>query len=341
MGCFLIGVTGKAYTIDGESLLGSISDDPYDVRTFVRSQNPQGYMAHVGTELIATRPPSFAERGFFCQNGETSRGVNAAGLAFTCAMLFEDEKQQKFPNRVSFSLLTKQLMEQCHSVDEAIALFKSAGAVNPPFSILLADRFGAIAHLEAGSFGVEVINHYSKERSGAVFAVNCYQSKKSISFNDPKAAADNPINNNGGRLKRGQELCEKWKGKIDIDKIAQILSDHANRERDPQTNPLLEAWGFSICNHGTRRQSDTSAQSLPWGTVSAEILQPSTKTLHYCYGWPCGEKPKFGDQLYQENSWGAFRPFTIGDDVPPAHMKIMTDTQGATITKENINLIFE
>ena len=34
MGCFLIGVTGNAYTADGEALLGSITDDPYDIRTF-------------------------------------------------------------------------------------------------------------------------------------------------------------------------------------------------------------------------------------------------------------------------------------------------------------------
>lgn len=33
MGCFLIGVTGKGFSKTGEALLGSVSDDPYDVRT--------------------------------------------------------------------------------------------------------------------------------------------------------------------------------------------------------------------------------------------------------------------------------------------------------------------
>jgi Acyl-coenzyme A:6-aminopenicillanic acid acyl-transferase len=332
MGCFLIGVTGKTYTTNGEALLGSISDDPYDIRTFVRSKHPKGRIAHVGTELIATKPPSFVERGFFCREGDTSRGVNAAGLAFTCAMLFENKTLAKKTSQVSFSLLSKQIMEQCHNVREAIDLIDKAGAVDPPFSILLADSTSTIAHVEAGRFGVEVLHEYNKERPGAIFAVNCYQSKRKIKYNDPAAGVENSINNNGARLQRGYELCERWKGKLDIDKIAQILSDHANRERDPITNPLLEAWGFSICNHGTRQNNDRNNQQFPWGTVSAEILQPLSNILFYCYGWPCGEKPEFKDQLYQENSWGVFHPFTIAKDVLPNQKKILTTVKGKLLT---------
>lgn len=334
MGCFLIGVTGNAYTVDGEALLGSVSDDPYDVRTFVRSMYPQGGFAHVGTELSATRPPSFAERGYFCREGDTSRGVNAAGLSFTCAVLFENHSLSKRPHPVSFSLLTKQLMEQCSNVKEAIRLFQSVDAVNPPFSVFLADSEGAIAHLEAGSFGIEIVSQYSKEKPGAIFAVNCYQSKNSMKCNDPKAIVNNPDNNNGCRLRRGQELCKKWQGKIDVHVVSQILSDHANRERNPQTNPLLDAWGFSICNHGTKH-NNSPIQPLPWGTVSAEILQSSTHTLHYCYGWPCGEKPEFGDQLYQENSWGSFHPFTIEKEIPKEAIKVLTNVDGKIFSKRD------
>ncbi len=329
MGCFLIGVTGKGYTKKGVALLGSVSDDPYDVRTFVRSEHPQGLLAHVGTELVATRPPSFEERGFFCQEGETSRGVNAAGLAFNSALLFEDETQPKIPNPAPFSRLSRQIMEECHTVQEAIALIGQAPAVHPPFSLLLADRSGAIAHLEAGDFGVEVVQQYSKEKPGALFAVNCYQSESRQQFNHPQAPTDNSTNNNGLRLQRGKELCEKWKGEIDVEILAKILSDHTNRERDPLTNPLLEAWGFSICNHGTRKSHDPNTHPLPWGTVSAEILDPTTKTLFYCYGWPCGEKPEFEDQLYQEKSWGTFHPFTIDKDA--RQQKLLTNPEGAIL----------
>lgn len=334
MPCFLIGVTGEGYTASGEALLGSVSDNPYDVRTFVRSHHPKDRLAHVGTELVATQPPSFEERGYFCQEGETSRGVNTAGLAFTSALLFEDQTQPKHPSPVSFALLSKQLMEECHSVSEALDLLTKAKAVSPPFSLLLADRHGDLAHVEAGSFGVEVLHHFSKARPGAVFAVNCYQSK--TCFNDPAASTDNSENNNGWRLGRGQQLCKQWQGKIDVNTMTQILSDHANRERDPLTNPLLEAWGFSICNHGTRKSEDARRQPLPWGTVSGEVLQPATKTLYYCYGWPCGEKPQFGDQFHQEDSWGAFYPFRIDKDVPEDHQQILTTTDGAILTEKTV-----
>lgn len=331
MGCFLIGATGEGYTTNGEALLGSVSDDPYDVRTFVRSIHPLNRLAHVGTELVATKGPSFEERGFFCKEGDTSRGVNSAGLAFTCAMLFENKTLQKKLNRLSFSQLSQEMMEGCSSVNEAIDLMKKAEAVAPPFSVLLADSKGDIAHVEAGSFGVEVLHHYSKERPGALFAVNCYQAKQSLKYNDPSATVENSMNNNGVRLRRGHELCEKWKGMIDVDKIAHILSDHANRERDPLDNNLLDGWGFSICNHGTRHNDTRHHSEFPWGTVSAEILEPSTKTLHYCYGWPCGEKPQYEDQLLQENSWGKFHPFTISDDVPPNQKKVLTTVEGAQL----------
>ena len=169
LGCFLIGATGNLYTSDGEALLGSISDNPYDVRTFVRSVYPEGGLAHIGTELAVTRPPSFAERGYFCREGDTTRGVNVAGLSFTSALLFENESQPRRQNAVSFSLLSSQLMDECSNVAEAVRLFQNAGAVTPPFSVLLADSEGAIAHFEAGSFGVEVVNHFTKENPGAVF----------------------------------------------------------------------------------------------------------------------------------------------------------------------------
>ncbi len=328
MGCFLIGVTGRGCTTNGEALLGSVSDDPYDVRTFVRIVHPEKGIAHVGTELVVTRPPSFAERGYFCEDGDTTRGVNAAGLSFTCALLFESETQPKNPHPISFSLLSRRLMNECRDVKEGIDLFRSAEAVSPPFSVLLADSEGAIAHLEAGSFGVELIDTFSKEKPGVVFAVNCYQSMDAMQYGDPKASRADPDNNNGCRLQNGQKLFEQWKGKIDVNAISRILSDHEERERDPLTNPLLEAWGFSICNHGTRQQNDKDAYPLPWGTVSAEILQPSTRTLHYCYGWPCGEKPEYLDQFLQENSWGTFHPFTVDDKVPSSSTKVLTDLKG-------------
>ena len=95
IGCFLIGVTGLGISSNGEALIGSVSDDPYDVRTFVRTVKPAGLQAHIGTELVSTTDHTLVERGYFVDPGETTRGVNESGLAFTCAMVFEKESGEE------------------------------------------------------------------------------------------------------------------------------------------------------------------------------------------------------------------------------------------------------
>ncbi|MGE0529040.1 MAG: hypothetical protein AB7P49_18425, partial [Bdellovibrionales bacterium] len=184
-------------------------------------------------------------------------------------------------------------------------------ACKPAYSILLADAAGDLAHVEAGAFGVNVYRHFSRQKPGMVFAVNCYLSSQQLANNASNAGLDNKENNNLPRRERGQLLASKSEGHLDVSALAHILSDHGNRERNPMENPLLEGWGYSICNHGTRGQDTYPPESLPWGTVSAEILQPKARTLWYAYGWPCGQKPEFGDQIYQDKSWGKFIPFAI------------------------------
>lgn len=309
MGCFLIGVTGPGFNPDGEALIGSVSDDPYDVRTFVRLVKPAGVLAHIGTELVSTTEHTLVERGYFAGPGETTRGINEAGLAFTCAMVFESETAERTLRTARFSDLTAKMMRTCRSVDDAVELFQSAGGTTPAYSMLLADAKGDLAHVETGSFGVNVNHHYSRQNPGAVFAVNCYLSSRLVEYNQPNSVIEDTQNNNLARRERGKELAEAWHGTLDVAALARILSDHANGDRDPMDNPLLEAWGYSICNHGTRSQDTYPHEELPWGTVSAEIMQPSDNVLWYAYGWPCGGKPEYGDQIYQERSWGKFVPF--------------------------------
>jgi len=331
-GCFLIGVTGPGVSTSGEALIGSVSDDPYDVRTFVRIVNPTRALAHVGTELISTSKHTLVERGYFAKTGETSRGVNEAGLAFTCAMVFEDDKAPHTRQTAYFGDLSEKMLNHCRTVTESIELFQAAGAIHPPFSMLLADAQGDLAHLEAGSFGVHVNHHYTREKPGMVFAVNCYLSSNLTQYNAPAAQLRNTENNNLARRQRGESLAGELRGSLDVAAIGRTLSDHANAERKAADNPLLPGWGYSICNHGTRGQETYSAEDLPWGTVSAEILQPATRQLWYCYGWPCGQKPEHGDQLLQEKSWGRFVPFGLtGDDWRQQQRTEMT-TPGGEIT---------
>ncbi len=305
MGCFLIGFTDQ----HSRPLLGSVSDDPYDVRTFLRQVRPKGKLAYIGTELVSTTEHTLEERGYFARKKETTRGINEAGLAFTCAMIFEKEGLAKPENPTAFADITEYIMGRCKTVSEAIAAFANHKEIHPAYSVLLADAAGDLAHIEVGNFGMSVYDRYSAENPGVVLAVNCYLSEPLISYNSALSLIIDKNNNNRTRMERGQELVEMFEGQLDIEAMKKILSDHENSDRDPRENPLLPAWGFSICNHGTRKSESYSKEDLPWGTVSAEILDPAERLFWYAYGWPCGSKPGYGDQIYQENSWGEFRSF--------------------------------
>lgn len=300
--CFLIG----GYTVEGDVLLGSVSDDPYDVRTFLRRVVPERGLSHIGTELISMSSHTLTERGYFANPGETTRGVNEAGVAFTCAMILESTPPEE---ATAYVAITTEIMSQCRSVQEAIDLFEASSAIAPPYSVLLADREGDLAHLEVGRSGAVVYERYSRARPGTVLAVNCYLTQSKLGLGAPGTTLADRDNNNAARRERGEELAQQLDGELSVERIASLLSDHCNRERDPMKNPIFEGWGYSICNHGTRRSDSYEEENLPWGTVSAEILDPSSRTFYYAYGWPCGGSPEYGDQLYQEGSWGEFSPF--------------------------------
>jgi len=309
--CFLFGVTGPGWSQEDDALIGSVSDDPYDIRTFVKVVKPPQGFNHTGTELVSTTEHSLTERGYFARPGETTRGINEAGLAFTCAMVIEEELIEKPCTTTNYAKVTGEMLKTCASVEVALKLFQSVGTINPPYSVLLADANGDLAHIEVGNFGMAIIACHSKEKPGVVHAVNCYQAPELVDYNAPHTSLSNLDNNNLARLERGCQLTEEFRGRLSVDNIARILSDHVNRERDPMKNQILEAWGYSICNHGTRSKHTYPEEDLPWGTVSAEIMQPSRRLFWYAYGWPCGEAPEFGDQLFQERSWGRFVPFVV------------------------------
>jgi hypothetical protein len=131
MGCFLIGVTGPGVSAHGDALIGSVSDDPYDIITFFRLVRPAGSQAHLGTELVSTTEHTLVERGYFAHPGETTRGINESGLAFTCAMIFEKEAIEKMRQPTPYRDLTRKMMLHCQTVADAIDLFGSAGATTP------------------------------------------------------------------------------------------------------------------------------------------------------------------------------------------------------------------
>mmetsp|Transcript_26648 Transcript_26648/g.57907 ORF Transcript_26648/g.57907 Transcript_26648/m.57907 type:complete len:377 (+) Transcript_26648:119-1249(+) len=330
--CFLIGATGPGVTATGEAFIAGVSDDPYLFRTFVRAvlhtandggegrNSPPLVDSHLGTELcyvqdgpnvpnnVADFPPPFE-----VEKEQPSRGINSAGLAFTCALAPQREPLpgEELHQPTTFAELSHRLMRECEDVDGAIRLLLGAKAVRPAFSVLLADDKGELAHVEVGLFGCSVLERYGKTSPGVVIAVNCHRSPKMVSNNAPVAQLECPANNNALRLNRGWELAKELRGDIDVSALAAILSDHNNRERSSAENKLIPFWGHSICNHGTREEENYCVEQPPWGSVSGEIFQPRLRAMHYCYGWPCGKKPQHGDQLFQERSWGSFQAFAL------------------------------
>ena len=314
--CFLFGATGVGVTVTGEAFIGGVSDDPYLFRTFVRAVRSWDGMGHIGTELryvdsneaAGDRPPPFE-----VEPGQPTRGVNSAGLSFTAALAVEREvnSMDKLTAPQTFADLSRQMMSSCQDVEEALVLLLAAGAVTPSFSVLLADAQQNLAQVEVGPFGVAVLQRYSRDNPGIVVAVNCHQCPELVEFNLPEAQLNYKGNNNGLRWLRGWQLASKYRGSIDVDVMAAILCDHSNIEEDCSTNPVIPWWGHSICNHGSCGDEKYDSCNPCWGTVSAEIMQPSARLLHYAYGWPCGHQPTFRDQLYQEGSWGHFKAFRV------------------------------
>jgi len=341
--CFLIGATGPGVTKTGEAIIGGVSDDPYNFRTFVRSSSPKGAAyCHIGTEMCYVEQNLGIPPPFKIEKGQPSRGINEAGLAFTCALAIEEvpKEDKKVLKGQSLANLSHRLMNSCSSVDEAIDVLLSAESVAPPSTVLLADANGDIAQVEVGSFGCRLYKKYSKNNPGVIVAVNCYQSAELCCHNLAEAKLDNPSNNNGKRLKRGWEIVNRFRGNITVQVIASILSDHQNADKDCSKNPVIPYWGYSICNHGTRSISHSlNDATLPaWGTVSSEIMKPGTREFHYCYGWPCGQKPQYEDQTYQGDSWGKFLAFSFQKNHMFSESKEYEDSGSKEIEAESVKI---
>jgi hypothetical protein len=58
------------------------------------------------------------------------------------------------------------------------------------------------------------------------------------------------------------------------------------------------------------------------------LSEQAKKLFWYAYGWPCGQKPEYGDQIYQEKSWGKFIPFGFIEIFDGKEIKVLSTTDG-------------
>lgn len=309
MACVNVGATGRGALPPGTAYLGSVSDDPYDIRTRLVVRRPAGRYAFIGTELLALGAASSDPDYIAMVNGGPTRAINERGLAFTWTLAGEREDNHAADGALSPSRFWTTVMECCATLDEALALMPTlprsfAG------TFMLADRAGHLAVVEAGRQVFHVSQRLFPHEGGTAVNVNCWlamQDEQGL----PICAVDNPDVPNQSRYGRARQLFEQMGNRVDRHGVRAILTDHANRDRFAGENPWIPGHGYSICNHGNLRSPTFDPQRTGWGSVSAEILDPVEGLFWYAYGWPCGEPPEYGEQMLQERSWGAFIGFPL------------------------------
>jgi hypothetical protein len=307
--CTNIGATGEAAAPAGRAYIGSVSDDPYDIRTKVVVRRPAGGHAYVGTHLQPLAAAASAQAYSDSVSGAPTRGLNQAGLAFTWTLAVERKDTPNPEGAMKPHDVWAEVMTRSATVDEALELLENlprgfAGAG------MLADRDGRLALVEIGRKRINVTKRLTALPGGTAVNVNCWVGMQAEE-GDPQVALDNPKVPNQSRYQRANELLGQAAGPIDLAAMARLLSDHAHKDRFAGENPWIPGHGYSICNHGSLHGASFDPAKPAWGTVSAEIIDPAGGVFWYTYGWPCGEAPEHGDQLLQERAWGIFIGFPI------------------------------
>jgi len=303
-------VAARARDSAGERwLLGSVSDDPYDIRTavVVDRSGPIGYVA---TELQPATGVGMTSRGYVVAEGERGRGVNATGLALVWAFVRE---QDTAGGSMTSGDFTREALAGCRTVADAVELAASADrAFSGAF--FFADAAGDCAQVEIGRQLIHVTRP-----DAPVANVNCYQSSVMRGHQTPSGSLADEAAPNARRLRAALTQLASVPEPATVTDLATALSDHTGAEiAGAGADWVFPSHGFSICNHGSFG-AEREPGSVAFGTVSAEILDPSTRTLWYCYGWPCGRTDALPDQPLQDRSWGRFVPFRL-DELPDGYM---------------------
>jgi hypothetical protein len=319
--CTNVSAAGRSLSEPAKVYIGSVSDDPYDMRTKLVVLRPTSGHAYIGTDLRPVAAAVSVEAYSESTSGLPTRGLNERGLAFTWAYAWENPRNRAPENGHKAHEAWGEVMQRCSTVDEGIELLRELsrdfGAAG-----MLADRNGNCALIEIGRRRVEVSRRFSRETGGTGINVNCWISMQAED-GDAKAGFDVPTAPNRTRYERAKERLGLVEGRIGLCEIRDVLCDHGHKERFAGENTLVPGHGFSICNHGSMRKSAFDPNEPAWGSVSAEIIDPVDGIFWYTYGWPCGEAPEYGDQMLQDRSWGRFVGFRL-DTLPEGDYTTLT-----------------
>jgi hypothetical protein len=111
--CTNVAAAGKSVRTAGAVYIGSVSDDPYDIRTrVVVERTPHAY-AYLGTDLVPLSAATSAAEYAASTSGAPTRGLNECGLAFTWAYAWEKPENKPPPGG---SRRTRRGARSCEAV---------------------------------------------------------------------------------------------------------------------------------------------------------------------------------------------------------------------------------
>tara|TARA_Y100000588_G_scaffold215012_1_gene228933 strand:+ start:398 stop:1369 length:972 start_codon:yes stop_codon:yes gene_type:complete len=286
--CTTAGAIGSA-SYDGNSIIGSTSDDPFTTRTRLIVVSPKNGNKFIATQIISgdrSKIPDF--------NNMHTRGLNEKGFAYTWSAAGPNPDIEPISSEaigIPFNQFGQLLLSEANSVQSAIELLESyPRAIHGNF--LFADTSEEIALIEVSTRSLNIETRIS---DGWIGRTNHWISEKMTKISQTPQATDSTT----VRYARILALMNERDCKVDLDFLASCFSDHST----------LNKTGWAICAHGHTRNPNHDGRS---GTVSSEIIIPSKGVMNYCYGWPCGGVVDYPeDQVYQDRSWGKYLSFEL------------------------------
>ena len=286
--CTTAGATGSA-SFDGNSIIGSTSDDPFTTRTRLVVVSPRNGHKFIATQIVSgdtSKIPDF--------NNMHTRGLNDKGFAYTWSGAGPNpdiEPISSLAIGIPFYQFGQLLLSEADSVEDGIGLLESyPRAIHGNF--LFADSVGEIALIEVSTHS---LNIETRITDGWIGRTNHWISERMSKIGQiPQVTDSTEV-----RFERILTLMNERKSKVDSSFLEACFRDHST----------LNDTGWSICAHGHTRNPNREGRG---GTVSSEIILPSKGVMNYCYGWPCGGNVHYPeDQVYQDRSWGKYLSFDL------------------------------
>jgi hypothetical protein len=286
--CTTAGATGSA-SFDGNSIIGSTSDDPFTTRTRLVVVSPRYGHKFIATQIVSgdtSKIPDF--------NNMHTRGLNDKGFAYTWSGAGPNPDIEPISSQaigIPFYQFGQLLLSEADSVEDGIGLLESyPRAIHGNF--LFADSVGEIALIEVSTHS---LNIETRITDGWIGRTNHWISERMSKIGQiPQVTDSTEV-----RFERILTLMNERKSKVDSSFLEACFRDHST----------LNDTGWSICAHGHTRNPNREGRG---GTVSSEIILPSKGVMNYCYGWPCGGNVDYPeDQVYQDRSWGKYLSFDL------------------------------